>query len=70
MFKIEIDFWAKEIIEKRLGLKIKGNQNDPRVSVSHDMEAVRDMKSGEFSLCSATNFQRSITKKTREMNLP
>jgi len=46
MFKVEIDFWAKEIIEKRLGLKVKGNQQDPLVSVSHGIENMRDMTSG------------------------
>ena len=48
MFKIEIDFWAKEIIEKRLGLKFKGNDNDPLVRVGHGIESARDMTSGSY----------------------
>ena len=48
MFKIEIEFWAMEIIEKRIGLKIKGDETDPKMTIKHKIELVKDIHARNF----------------------
>jgi hypothetical protein len=43
MFKIEIEFWAMEMIEKRIGLKIRGDETDPKLKIKHKIEVVKDI---------------------------
>ena len=43
MFKIEIEFWAMELIEKRIGLKVRGDETDPKLKIKHQIETVKDI---------------------------
>lgn len=43
MFKIEIEFWAMELIEKRIGLKLRGDETDPKLKIKHNIETVKDI---------------------------
>ena len=46
MFKIEIEFWAMDIIEKRIGLAIRGDETDPKLKIKHKIEIVQDIHQG------------------------
>lgn len=59
MFKIEIEFWAMELIEKRVGLKIRGDEIEQNVDLKHSIEHVTDFSSSKSS---SKNFRKEDTR--------